>query len=56
MKKSNWIVRVKAVVIKDVYCENCTEEAAHTEPFKHAESEEEVEQQDYEVVSVEENL
>lgn len=55
MKKGNWIVRVKAQVTKDVYCVGCTEEQASTEPFNHAESEEEVDQQDYEVISVEPN-
>lgn len=55
MKNGNWIVRVKATVLKDIFVVNATEEAARTEPFEHAESEEEVEQQDYEVIDVQPN-
>lgn len=55
-KNSNWIVRVRATVLKDIFVENCTKEEAEANPFDHAESEEEVEQQDYKVIDVTENL
>lgn len=51
-KKQNWIVRIKATVIKDVYVEGCTASEAEENPFNHATDEREVEQIDYEVQSV----
>lgn len=53
--KGNWIVRVRATVTKDVYCEDCTEDEARSDPFNHAENEEEVEQVDWSVVDVQSN-
>ncbi len=54
-QKKNWIVRIKCEVVKDVYCDNCTEEQARNNPFDHATNEVEVDQTDYDVKSVEEN-
>lgn len=53
--KKNWIVRMKCVVLKDVYCTDCTEEQATSDPFEYASNEVEVDQHDYEVRSVKED-
>lgn len=34
-KKGSWIVRVKAEVIKEIVCEDCTEEQARDDPYEH---------------------
>lgn len=54
-KKSNWIVRLKCEVIKEVYADDCTEEQATQNPLEHATGETEIDQRDWEVVSVHEN-
>lgn len=48
----SWVVRVRATVTKDVYVEGCTENAAWEEPFEHASNETEVDQESFEVLSV----
>jgi len=53
--KKSWVVKVKCEVTKEVICSNCTEEQAHEDPFSYAEDEREIDQTDYEVVSVEPN-
>ncbi len=53
--KGSWIVRMQCVVTKDVYCENCTEEQARSNPFDYASDEREVDQIDWEIRSVQEN-
>lgn len=50
-----WVVRVRATVTKDVFCENCTDAEARRDPYNHAENEEEVEQYSYEVIGVKPN-
>lgn len=47
-------VRMRCVIIKRVYCEDCTEEQARTDPFEHAIEEYEADQEDWKVLSVEE--
>jgi len=47
-------VRVRCVVTKMVYCEGCTEEEARENPFDWASDENEIDQEDWEVLSVEE--
>jgi len=49
-----YLVRMRCVVIKHVYCEDCDEEEARHNPFDHAVDETEVDQVDWEVTSVEE--
>lgn len=53
--KSNWIVRMRCVVVKDVYCVDCTKVQAQHETWDHAESEEEVNQVDWQVVRIDED-
>jgi hypothetical protein len=53
--KQNWIVRMKCIVLKDVYVENCTEDQARSSPFEFASEEQEVDMSDWEVKSVEPN-
>jgi hypothetical protein len=51
-KTGNWKVRVRCVVTKIVYCDNCTEEEARAEPWDYAVEEHEVEQVDWAVTGV----
>ena len=54
--KGSWIVRMKCVVLKDVYVADCTEDEARNNPFdQDVEDEIEVEQTDWDVQSVEPN-
>jgi len=55
VEKKSWIVRMKCVVIKEVVTDECTREEASNSPFEHAIDENEIEQTDWEVQSVEEN-
>lgn len=52
--RRSFIVRVRATVTKDIVCEGegLTEELARLSPFDYAESETEVDQTDYDVISV----
>lgn len=51
--KGAWIVKMRCTITKSVYCVDCTEEEARTNPFDHAIEETETGQEDYEVQSVE---
>lgn len=54
----NWIVRMRCTVIKEVCVEDCSAEQARTSPWEHttaASDEREIEQEDWEVLSIEEN-
>lgn len=53
-KKQSWVVRMKCEVLKDVIV-YCTEEQARESPWEYAQSEEEVDQRDYEVIEVKSN-
>lgn len=53
MIPSQWIVRVRCVVVKEVICENCTKEEARTNPWDHVVCEQEIEQIDWDVTRVE---
>ena len=55
-KKGSWVVRMRCVVDKEVICDDCTEDQANSDPFEHAVSEEEIDQRDWEVLSVQENV
>ena len=54
-KNESFIVRVRCTTLKDVYCERCTEEQARTSPFEFYTDEQEVDLEDWEVLSVEKN-
>lgn len=51
----SWIVRMRCVVIKDVIVTGCSEGEARDNHWEHSEEETEVEQLDWEVLSVEPN-
>ena len=53
-QKQQWSVRLRCVVNKEVTCEGCTEEEARTNPWRYAVDEQEIDQSDWEVTSVEE--
>lgn len=55
MKNGSWIVTVRCTVLKEIIVFNCTEEEAAKSPFDHASDERELNQVDYEVLSVEPN-
>lgn len=52
--KKSWTVRLRCVVMKEVTCEDCTEQQARMDPFSHATDEIETEQVDWDVRSVKE--
>jgi hypothetical protein len=54
-EKRNWIVRMRCEVVKDVCVDNCTEDEARNDPWSFAVSEQEIEQPDWEVKSVDPN-
>lgn len=55
-KKRSWIVRLRCVVVKEITCEDCTEDQARDDPWEHVDGDElEIEQVDWEVKSVKEN-
>jgi hypothetical protein len=54
-RNRSWIVRARCTVTKDIYCEGCTEEEARLHPYEYSYDEKEVDQYDYDVISVEEN-
>ena len=54
--KSNWVVKMKCVVVKDVFLEDCSKSEAINNPYDYAIDETERYQQDWEVISVEENI
>ena len=55
-KKSNWVVRVKCSVLKEVVCEDCTEVQAKHSTWKYAKGPEiEVDMDEWEVLSVKED-
>lgn len=55
-KRGDWIVRMRCGVVKEVNCDNCTEEQARTDPWEYVVGDEtEIEQYDWEVMSIEPN-
>lgn len=54
-KKGSFIVTMRCEVTKSVIVDGCTEEEARTDPWNFAIDEREVEQQNWEVLSVKEN-
>jgi hypothetical protein len=55
-RKSSWIVRVRKTVKTELICENCTEEQAKDNPYEYLVDEMEQDTEDYEVLSVKENI
>ena len=53
---ASWIVKVKCEVVKQVICEDCTEEEAWDDPFEHATDEMEIDQIDWETIDVHKNV
>jgi hypothetical protein len=51
----NWYVKMRCVVMKDVLCVACTEEEARENPWEFAADETEIDQIDWEVLSVTED-
>lgn len=51
----SWIVRMRRTVLTDVVCEDCTKDEARDNPFDYASDELEIDQEDYEVLSVKPN-
>jgi hypothetical protein len=51
-KKGNWIVMMERVVRTEVICDDCTEEEVNANPWDHATSETDLDQIDWEVISV----
>jgi hypothetical protein len=54
-EKKNWIFRMRCVVDKDIFLENCTEEQARENPWAFSKDELEIDMRDWEIISVEEN-
>jgi hypothetical protein len=53
--KSNWVVRLRCVVTKVVYAENCTEEQAAEDPWAYSVNEDEISQEDWKVLRITED-
>lgn len=51
-KKGNWTVKVKCVVEKELYCQDCTEEEAKSDPFGRSCMETETDQSDWEIIGI----
>jgi hypothetical protein len=51
----SFVVKMKCTVIKEVICDDCTEEQATEQPWEHATQEQELEQTEWEVLDVKEN-
>jgi hypothetical protein len=49
---TQWIVNARCVIIKSITCEGCTEAQAHDDPFAYAIDELEIDQEDWDVISV----
>ncbi len=54
--KSTYTVRMERTVITLVTCEDCTEEEARSNPWDHATGEQDIDQVDWEVLSVKEDV
>jgi len=54
-KKGNWVVTMICEIKREVYCENCTENEARSEPFKYAVDERDIELTDWRVDCIERN-
>lgn len=53
---SRFIVKMRCTVRKSVTVAGCTREQAESEPWEYAEDEQEVDQEDWEVLSVKEDV
>ncbi len=55
MKTRSWIVTLECVVTKEIITHECTHAKAHDEPFEVADYENETDQREWKVISVEPN-
>lgn len=55
IKKQSWIVKIEHTVVKEIICDNCTEEQARNTPWEHCIDEREIDSKDWEVLKVEPN-
>lgn len=55
VSNKSWVVRVRCSVVKELIVTGCSKETASLDPFGFAEQEREIEQSDYEVISVKPN-
>lgn len=51
----SWIVTMRCTVVKEVICDNCTEEQATDDPWQYCVDERELDQPDWEVRDVSPN-
>ncbi len=54
-QKRSWVVEVKCIITKELCLDNCTKEQAFESPYDYCVQEREIDQVDYEVISVEPN-
>jgi hypothetical protein len=55
-EKKSWIATIHCEIIKEVVLEDCTEKQANEDPWDHAIDEREVEQVDWRIESLKENV
>jgi hypothetical protein len=55
-RPGSWIVQVRCTVIKEVVCDDCTEEQASEDPWTRATDESEITMTDWEILKVEANV
>lgn len=54
--KKSWVVEIRCEIVKELICDDCTEDQAENDPWEHAIDEREVYQEDWSVMSVRENV
>lgn len=52
---TSWVVIAKCVITREIVCDDCTQQEAENDPFSFASDERELDQEDWEVMSVEPN-
>ncbi len=51
-KKGSWIVKARCVVIKEIVCDDCTEEEARANPYNNFTQESELDTEDCTVLDI----
>lgn len=54
--RKDWTVRIRCVVEKEIFCQDCTEHEARHDPWSYAHDEREIDQIDWTVLAVVENI
>lgn len=54
-KKGSWVVKLRETILKEVICENCTEQEAQDDPHRHSVDSRELSLEDWEVLRITEN-